>query len=92
MPLAQFRRAHQRERSAGYYRRQDCAREYEALHISPHDLIEELRLNGVNDISEVKQAYKERNGEISVIKRINPPQILEVAVKDGVQTVRIAIE
>jgi uncharacterized membrane protein YcaP (DUF421 family) len=61
-------------------------------HISPHDLIEELRLNGVSDISDVQQAYKERNGEISVIKRKDPPQILEVAVKDGVQTLRIAIE
>lgn len=37
--------------------------------ISEHDLLEELRLHGVSDVSEVKQAYKERNGEISVIRR-----------------------
>lgn len=37
--------------------------------ISEHDLMEELRLHGVADVSEVKQAYKERNGEISVIRR-----------------------
>lgn len=37
--------------------------------ISEHDLLEELRLHGVADVSEVKQAFKERNGEISVIRR-----------------------
>jgi uncharacterized membrane protein YcaP (DUF421 family) len=36
-------------------------------HISEHDLQEELRLHGVEDIRRVKRAYKERNGEISVI-------------------------
>ncbi len=60
-------------------------------HISTHDLLEQLRLNGVDDLQEVREAYKERNGEISVIKRREPPHIIEVAVQDGVQTVRIAL-
>ena len=37
-------------------------------HISSHDLEEALRLEGVDDIHHVRRAYKERNGEISVIK------------------------
>jgi uncharacterized membrane protein YcaP (DUF421 family) len=37
-------------------------------HISRHDLEEALRLKGVDDIQKVRRAYKERNGEISVIK------------------------
>ena len=36
-------------------------------HISAHDLEEGLRLHGVESASQVKYAYKERNGEISVI-------------------------
>jgi uncharacterized membrane protein YcaP (DUF421 family) len=60
-------------------------------HISMHDLIEQLRLSGVAELQEVREAYKERNGEISVIKRREPPHVIEVAVQDGVQTVRIAL-
>jgi uncharacterized membrane protein YcaP (DUF421 family) len=37
--------------------------------LSEHDVMEELRLHGVDEVSEVARAYKERNGEISVIKR-----------------------
>jgi uncharacterized membrane protein YcaP (DUF421 family) len=38
-------------------------------HISLEDLKEELRLNGnVEDIDKVKRAYKERSGQISVVK------------------------
>jgi len=38
-------------------------------HISIHDLQEELRLKGIDDIAEVREAYKERNGEVSVLSR-----------------------
>jgi uncharacterized membrane protein YcaP (DUF421 family) len=58
-------------------------------HLSEHDLMEELRLDGLEDISEVAHAYKERNGEISVIKKKPAPQAIDVAVHEGVQTVRI---
>ena len=37
--------------------------------ISYHDLYEQMRLAGIGELSEVAQAYKERNGEISFIKR-----------------------
>jgi uncharacterized membrane protein YcaP (DUF421 family) len=37
-------------------------------HISTADLLGELRLQGVDRIEDVKRAYKERNGEVSVIK------------------------
>ena len=61
-------------------------------HISEHDLIEQLRLRGVDNLHEVRAAYKERNGEISVLTRKPEPQVLDVAVQHGVQTVRIALE
>ena len=60
-------------------------------HISPHDLEEAVRLKGLETIDEVHRAYKERNGEVSVIGRKKLPKILEVSVQDGVQTVRIEI-
>jgi uncharacterized membrane protein YcaP (DUF421 family) len=37
-------------------------------HISDHDLLEAMRLHGVEDVRQVKRAYKERNGEISIIR------------------------
>lgn len=59
-------------------------------HISEHDLIASLRLEGVSDISQVAEAWKERSGEISVIRK---PQarVVEVKVEDGVQTVRVEV-
>jgi uncharacterized membrane protein YcaP (DUF421 family) len=40
-----------------------------ACHISEHDLQEALRLHGVTRLAEVREAYKERNGDISVVKQ-----------------------
>ena len=60
-------------------------------HISDHDLIEQLRLRGFGELERVREAYKERNGEISVIEKEKRPKIFDVAVHDGVQTVRIAL-
>jgi uncharacterized membrane protein YcaP (DUF421 family) len=60
-------------------------------HISPHDLEEAVRLRGLETIDQVHLAFKERNGEVSVIERKKAPRILEVSVQDGVQTVRIEI-
>jgi uncharacterized membrane protein YcaP (DUF421 family) len=60
-------------------------------HISDHDLFEQMRLRGYDDIAQVRAAYKERNGEISVLEKRPEPRVLDVAVQDGVQTVRIAI-
>ncbi len=61
-------------------------------HISKHDLDEFIRNKGIDDISKVRLAYKERNGEVSVLAKKNPPTVLDVAVENGVQTVRIKLE
>lgn len=60
-------------------------------HISEHDLIEELRMRGVERPDQVKRAYKERSGEVSVIPARGPAQVIEVGVKEGVQTIRIEL-
>lgn len=60
-------------------------------HISPNDVMEAVRLKGLETIEDVHLAYKERNGEISIISRKRAPRIIEVAVAEGVQTVRIEI-
>jgi len=61
-------------------------------HISERDLIEELRLNAnVEKPEQVQAAYKERSGEVGVVKRPLPPRILHVAVHEGVQTVRLEL-
>jgi uncharacterized membrane protein YcaP (DUF421 family) len=60
-------------------------------HISAHDLIEEMRLAGIGDLHNVHEAFKERNGQISFIKQTADPRVLDVAVQNGVQTVRIAL-
>lgn len=39
-----------------------------STHMSIHDLEEALRLHGVSDMREVALAFKERNGDISVVK------------------------
>ena len=64
----------------------------QASFITQHDLEEHLRLRGIASLEDVQQAYKERNGEISVIPRKKPPRVLEIAVQPGVQTVRIQLE
>ncbi|MDX1945477.1 MAG: DUF421 domain-containing protein [Pirellulaceae bacterium] len=61
-------------------------------HLSENDLREQLRLKGIGSLADVQAAYKEPNGEISVIPRSQEPRILEVAVAPGVQTIRIRIE
>ena len=61
-------------------------------HISDHDLVEQMRLRGYDDLAQVRVAYKERNGEISVLEKRPEPRVLDVAVQGGVQTVRIALE
>lgn len=61
-------------------------------HISTHDLFEEMRLAGIGDLQQVHEAFKERNGQISFIKRPASPRVMEIAVRGGVQTVRIVLE
>ncbi len=61
-------------------------------HISPHDLVEEMHLAGIGKLAQVHEAFKERNGQISFIKQPSEPRVIDVAVQNGVQTVRIALE
>jgi uncharacterized membrane protein YcaP (DUF421 family) len=59
-------------------------------HVSKHDLHEDLRLAGnIDDVKEVKLARLERSGEISVQRK---PQIFEIRVEKGVQTIHLLIE
>jgi hypothetical protein len=62
-----------------------------AAHVTEHDLREDLRGKGVSDLSQVKDARLERSGNLSVIRSSPAPQVLDVAVEDSVQTIRIEI-
>ena len=61
-------------------------------HISEGDLEEMIRLHGrLADPADVGAACLERNGEISAIPRRREPRILDVDVRDGVQTIRVEV-
>jgi uncharacterized membrane protein YcaP (DUF421 family) len=63
-----------------------------AAHLTPHDLEEHLRLAGIEDVGEVQAAYEERSGGVSFLRRRREPRVVEVAVQNGVQTVRVQLE
>lgn len=61
-------------------------------HISEKDLRGALRRNGsVEDPADVKVAYLERSGDVSVLTKKSEPRVVEVTVEAGVQRVRIEI-
>jgi len=60
--------------------------------LSRNDLDQALRWQGVSHPSSVQRAVLERDGTVSVIESDREPRVLDVAVEDGVQTVRIALE
>jgi uncharacterized membrane protein YcaP (DUF421 family) len=61
-------------------------------HLSANDLESALRVNAsLTDPEQVQEARLERSGEISVLKRDREPRVVEIAVAQGVQTVRIEI-
>jgi uncharacterized membrane protein YcaP (DUF421 family) len=62
-----------------------------ATHMTEHDLWEDLRGKGVSRLEQVEEARLERSGKLSVVKAKPEPKVVEVAVRDGVQTVRIEI-
>jgi uncharacterized membrane protein YcaP (DUF421 family) len=63
-----------------------------AKSLSERDLEEALRLKAsLADCEQVAEARFERNGDISVIKKKSEPRVVEISVRDGVQTVRIEI-
>jgi uncharacterized membrane protein YcaP (DUF421 family) len=60
-------------------------------HITERDLLESLRTSGnVGEVHEVEEAWLERSGKVSVVPKCEP-RVVEVSVRDGVQTVRIEI-
>lgn len=60
--------------------------------LSRRDLEEALRLNGsTEDLEQIQEARFERNGDISIIKKPSVPRVVEVQVREGVQTIRIEI-
>ena len=60
--------------------------------LSERDLEEALRLKAsLENCDLVKEARFERNGDISVIRMKSEPKVVEISVRDGVQTVRIEI-
>ena len=70
--------------------RKDAAR---GSHVTRNDLDQAIRAQGNEpDMAQVDHAYLERDGSISIIPREKGPKVLEVAVADGVQTVRIAVD
>ncbi|MDB5337045.1 MAG: hypothetical protein JWN70_2664 [Planctomycetaceae bacterium] len=61
-------------------------------HISEADLREQLRLNAnIEDPEMVQSAYKERSGEIGVVKKPAKPHVIEIRVEKGVQIVRVLL-
>lgn len=57
------------------------------------DLDRAMREDGnVPDASRIQMAYMERDGSISVVPKSSAPKVVEVAVQDGVQTVRVVLE
>ena len=60
-------------------------------HFGKEDLAEALRTHGLISPEEVRVASLERSGKVSVVPEEGSPEIVEVRVEDGVQTVRIEI-
>ena len=62
-----------------------------AAHMSDRDLWEDLRGKSIADLNEVAEARLERSGNLSVIKAKREPKVIEIAVAEGVQTVRVEL-
>jgi uncharacterized membrane protein YcaP (DUF421 family) len=61
--------------------------------ISKIDFMMHLRLDGkLTDIKNVKEAYLEKGGRISIIPKNLEPKIIDIEVKEGIQVVRILLE
>jgi uncharacterized membrane protein YcaP (DUF421 family) len=61
--------------------------------ITHNDLTQALRTQTKQtDPRKIQLAYQERDGDISVVPYKQEPRILDVSVRDGVQTVRIELQ
>ncbi|MBM1170050.1 DUF421 domain-containing protein [Microvirga arabica] len=63
----------------------------QAVHMTEHDLWEDLRGKGISRLDQVDEARLERSGKLSVLKAPSEPKVVDVMVRDDVQTVRIEI-
>lgn len=62
------------------------------ISISREDLLESLRLGAsIEDPSQARRVYVERNGELSVIPFPKEPRVVEVTAEAGVQRIRIEL-
>jgi uncharacterized membrane protein YcaP (DUF421 family) len=61
--------------------------------VSEHDLEQALRLQARRtDLAQIRLAYLERDGSISVIPAEREPVVLDIQVEGGIQTVRVRLE
>lgn len=61
--------------------------------LSEHDLKQALRMqNNHTDPANIKTAYLERSGKISVIPFSQEPRAINITVEEGVQIVRVELE
>lgn len=68
-------------------------KEMQKSNISKEDLMSQVRSEAnQEDLASINKAYLERSGNISLIRNQHGPNILEVEVADGVQTIRIQLE
>lgn len=63
----------------------------QAVHMTEHDLWEDLRGKGISRLDQVDEARLERSGKLSVLKAPSELKVVDVMVRDGVQMVRIEI-
>jgi uncharacterized membrane protein YcaP (DUF421 family) len=61
-------------------------------HVTKDDLITQLHLQGkILNVENVKEAYLEKGGRISIIPR-KVPKVVDIKIEEGIKTVRILIE
>ena len=61
--------------------------------IGMHDLLQALRSEAnIESPDDVKVAYLERGGEITVIPKPKEPRVVEVGVENGVKTIRLIVD
>ena len=77
-------------RGAGPRRPDPVGRHGEAA-ITETDLRGMLRSKGTRDFEQLEIAHLERSGEVSFIMRDAAPQVVDVSVERGVQTISIRI-
>lgn len=59
-------------------------------HISERDLQAHMRLSAhIDDLTQVKAAYKERNGDISIVLAEREPHVIELPIENGIKAIRI---